>query len=344
MPYRFDQNQCTLISATEYLSQNKRGRSLNLEHLGLTYYGVRDCLCLGEDFQVILPASEGRLDYIFKESCQYLAGEHDLAPLARRCLEKKPDLVEVEEAAPFYLPASDNFWHWMTEGLPKLLALESIGYSGKYIVGDNQIVRESLELMGIGPERLLSGRACYRVKCLMLPQHRLSGFYMVQCMPLVGFVREKLLAACGSLSGGRRLYVRRIGRRKPSNEDEVLELLKEYDFEIMVPEDYSIKEQLRNMTNVDCSVMAHGANATLTLMQKPRSAFVEFFNNRYVNYSNMHAVRLLRLNYRPMVQDLDASTVPFNSMSLFDFVRSGYETDMEVDVMNLRIVLETLLD
>lgn len=343
MNYSLPEDGVELVFAAQYLQAAAFvGKALPLRQLGLTIYCLSDCLCLGENHQTVLPARVQPLRLIFRESCQYLANEHDLAPMARRLLETKPEFKEIDEAAALYYPGSDNLWHWMAEGLPKLLALESIGYTGQYIVAESAVVRQTLDMLSIDPGRVLPGKACYRVKRLMLPQ-RLSGFDLAECMPLTALVREKIRDAVGVLPGARRVYVRRIGRRKPINEGEVLAVLRDFDFEIMTPEDHGLAEQLRYMTNVECSVMAHGANAALTLMQKNGSGFVELFNNRYVNYNNLHAVRLLRLRYYPLVQDLDLSTVPLDGTSLPEFVQSGYTTDIDVDVIHLRIALESLL-
>lgn len=346
MPYTFDKNNCQLLFAREYLNRFKhRGRALAVRHLGLKFHGLTGCLFLGGKGQAILPAEGDKLPFIFRDSCNYGANEVQLASLAEANLNETPETHEIDEAAPLAFPGAANLWHWTTEGLPKLLALESIGYTGSYIIPSGGVSRKSLEMFGIAPERILPAEKNYFVKRLMLPQ-RLSGFDMVDYMPLAEFTREKLLAAAGGpLPGAKRCYVRRIGRRKVRNEDEVLAVLDDFGFESMTPEDLPLAEQWRYMTNVECSVTAHGANSTLSLLQKPRSGFVELFGNRYVSYNNLHAVRLLRLNYRPLVQDLDVSSVPpLDSMSFAEFMWSGYDADILVDTTHLRIILETLLD
>jgi hypothetical protein len=347
--HRFEPLKTVLLSAGDYLlNSGRRGRILRLKHLGLIYYGIKDCLYLGDESQALLPLEGKNLPFILTESCHYPAGDCQLPGLVLKCLNRfrseDAELPELDEAAPFYAPGNSNFWHWTTENLPKLLALEAAGYTGKYIVPlDNPMVRASLDMFQISPERLLRPDACYRIKLLMLPQ-RLSGFDLPYFLPLVEFTRNKLLQAVGGeLPGCKRCYIRRIGRRRPLNETEVLELLREFDFEVMLPEDLPLLEQWRYMTNVECSVMAHGANSTLILLQKPRSGCVELFGNRYISYNNLHAVRLLRLKYRPLVQELDVSDAP-PGMSLEDFLWGGFSADLSVDVTHLRILLESLLE
>jgi hypothetical protein len=344
MSYSVDVDRYELVSAEEFLRQMpQRGRPLRLKHLDLTVYGIQDCLCFGDATTVVLPFQGESLRYIFRESCNYRANEFTLPHILAQCLAGNPEPLDIDEAASLCLPGMENLWHWMAEGLPKLLALESIGYTGKYIIADNAMIRQFMELLHIDPARLLPGKGTYRVQRLMLPQ-RLSGFDLVEYMPLTELMRDALLRAVGRLDGTKRLYVQRIGRRKPANEKEVLALLDEFGFTVMVPEDFSLKEQLRCMTNVTCSVMAHGANAALTLMQPPRSALIELFSNRYVSYNNLHTARLLRLRYHPLVEDLDVSSSPANDMLLSTFLESGFATDMLVDLRHLRTVLESILD
>jgi hypothetical protein len=289
MSFSFDRGQHRILPAAEYLRQSRhRGQATPIPHLGLTVYRIRDCLCLGSHSQAILPLeAEGDLPFIFMESCPYPANEPQLAGIVEHRLGALENLRELDEAVPLFPPGADNLWHWTTESLPTLLAMESIGYSGPYLVPQGSAVPEQcFSLFGISPRRLLPGAAAYRVKNILLPQ-RTSGFSLPDNMPLTRFLRAKMLEAAGTLPGAKRCYIRRTGRRRILNEEEVLAVLRDFDFEIMTPEDLSLAGQWQYMSNVECSLMAHGANSTLTLLQKPRSGCVELFSNRYVSYNNM---------------------------------------------------------
>lgn len=347
MPFAFDERDAPLVWARDYLARHRdRGRELPLKHLGLGFYLLRDCLCFGRRSQAVAPlAPSGTVSSLFRESCPYPANERLLAGIVREHLAAP--VVEVETAAPLYPPGAFNLWHWTLESLPKLLALESAGYEGSYIIpadaaGESVIMR-SLRMFGIGPGRLLPSGPVYRVKLMFLPQ-RLSGFDLPGNMPLCAFLRRRLIEAAGSLEGSRRLYVRRIGRRRILNEEDIMPVLDGFGFETMVPEELTLAEQWRHMTNVDCSVMAHGANSTLTLLQKPGSAAVELFGNRYVSYNNLHAARLLRLRYYPLVEDLDPASYPEENTPVCRFLQEGMNAGILADPVHLRIALEGLLD
>ena len=348
MHYTFDADTCAVISAAEYLRHFPgRGRTIHLPHLNYAFYGISDCLCLGEEKQAVAPLHNGALPLVFSDAVPFLANEALLPGIVTSALAAMRTSQPLEEAVPLYPPGMGNFWHFTTESLPKVLALESAGYTGPYIVPKDVLARpdgfaaQSLALFNIGPERLLPAGPVYRIKRLMLPE-RLNGFDLSENMALAGLLRDRLLEAVGTEPGTRRVYIRRVGRRKIANEEALLALLHEFDFTTLTPEDLTVREQWRFMTNVECSIMAHGANTTLTLLQRPRSGFVELFSNNYISYTNMHAVRLLRLRYIPLVEELELSTYPGDQTPLANFLAQGYTADIRIHPPDLRILLETL--
>lgn len=337
----------TLAFASEYLSVFPGGgRAFQVRKLGLTFYMIKNCLAVSAPYQIIAPThADGEIPCVFLESCPYFGNEVNLVADLTKFFNNPGErpLIRLDEAAPFYPPGARNLWHWTTESLPKLLALEDSGYSGPYIVPHNcKVVDESLAMHSIAKERLYYNNASYLVDSLMLPP-RLSGFDLAENMLLTSFLRERILAAAGEEAGGRRAYVRRVGARRIANEEEILPLLDEFGFERLTPEELPLKEQYRFMSNVECSVMAHGANSTLTLAQRPGSTCIECFGNRYISYNNLHAARLLGLRYHALVEDLDMTCAPVPVQSTDDYLEGGSKADLTVDPLYLRILLESAL-
>ena len=363
--FSYSPADCRPIWAADFLRRHtQRGRAFQLRHLGLEFYGIRDCLVLGGESQTVLPLlatpanpAKPDLPHIFLESCPYTSNEQYLPGLAGKALaelERGRELPEVEEAAPLNSPGAYNLWHWMTEGLPKLLALESIGYKGAYIVppapdGGNGVPAQSLALLGVDPERLLPGGSSYLVKNLILPP-RLSGFHLAGNMPLTGLVRAKILEALGGPAEGarnKRIYLRRVGSRRILNEDELLAVIGDFGFEAMVPEELSLVEQWRRLAGAGGFLAAHGAGSAHSLLLAPGAPFLELFGNRYVSYNNLHAARLLRLRYYPLVQDLDVTASPCGpggQCDIFRYLLDGITSDITVDPIHLRIALEGMYD
>ena len=188
MPYVFTQDDCQTIAAAEYLRHfPKRGKAIRLPQLGYEIYGIRDCLCLGKTTQAIAPMHNNALPLAFSDAVPYLANEVRLPATIDEALAAGPELQDIDEAVPLYPPGVRNFWHFTFEALSKVLALESIGYTGPYIVPASAVadqdsdIRQSLALFGIGPNRLLPSGPVYRIQRLMLPG-RLNGFNLANNM------------------------------------------------------------------------------------------------------------------------------------------------------------------
>ncbi len=346
MHFSFEADKALNCWASEYLAARpERGHALKLRRLGLTFHGITDCLCLGSSSQAFLPVEAGgALPYIFRDSCPYRPNEGSLPRVAFEALREGGAPVTLPEAAPFFPPGGDNLWHWLTESLTKVLALESSGYTGPYIIPRNSsVAAQTLELLGVDQARLLPSGRVYRVERLLVPP-RLSGFDLQDYLPLCELLRNSLLKACPPSPGVKRCYLRRIGTRRVINEENILELLREFDFTVLTPEELSLKDQLSFMGNVECSVMPHGAGSALTIMQKPRSTFIELFSNRYISYNNMHSVRLLKLRYHPLVEDLDVSSCTRPEMTVCQYLGEGAKADMLIDATMLRVLLENALE
>ena len=335
---------CKPAFAPEYIHAfPARGALFDTPRLDLAFYEIRDCFALFSDYLLMAPVHGHVLPVLLRESGVYPAHDMAMPGKLQHAVSQLADTVDVPLAVPLCTPGSHNLWHWTLECLPKLLLLEKMGYTGPYIVlGDNPVVQASLDMFGIAPERRLAAGPAYRVERLIVPP-RLSGFVLPENLPLVALLREKLLERVGVLPGSKRCYVRRITRRRIVNEAAMLDILREYDFEVMVPEELSLAEQWRYMTNVECSLMPHGANTTLTLAQPHGSSFIEFFSNRYINYSNMQAIRLLRLRYLPLVEELDVSWYPDRNTLLHKHLEGGIPADIEVQLIHLRMHLEVML-
>ena len=329
-------NQMFYINVEDFLAEHpRRGRTLPLP-FGMKVHMVSDCLCMGAISQVVLPIVDGRTPYVFWESSDY-PDDRNLVPLSYRNGLELP-VEELDEAAPLYpLYAFHNFWHWMFEGLPRLLLLEKYGFEGTYIIAHGvPFITDLLDLLGIDPKRLRFNTAMYRIRRLMLPHPWHTEKMYINNPGLFFLVRNTLLDAVEPLPGAKRCYVRRTGKkRRVVNEADVLRTLENFDFTVLTPEELPAREQIRFMTNVAVSVMPHGANATLAAMQKPGSAFVELFGHQFFQAMNLFMAEHLELLYTPLCAELTAQTPP----------PFGYDQDADilVDCKTLEIIVGNLV-
>lgn len=295
------------ISAERYFSEHPdKGKAFFAKPFTKPFYMATKCLAAGQRAQNIIPLwKNNKLKTVLEESHNYMHSGEDR--LSNYISIHGNDVVKIDLAVPVFPLDARNLGHWLLENLPRVLALEDYGYAGPYIVHvDTPHIYETLELFGIGPDRILTNDKNYLVDTLIIPPV-LNNMELQTDKTIIPYLRNKLLDAVGVLPGSKRVYIRRIGTRKLVNEEEVLDILRRYDFEEFVPDGKHCREQFQYMSNADFSVMAHGANVALTLTQPEDSHFIEFFGDAAALYFYFPVVKNVKLEYHPIVEDARAA-------------------------------------
>jgi len=219
---------------------------------------------------------------------------------------------------------SMTFGHWMTEELVSLYVHEMSGFTGKYVIDDRygeglpSFVKESLALLGIGDDRLitkLTGPTRFRsVTYAPVITHDLAAVYPDVYL---GF-REWMFAAAGvsEPTGGRRIWLARDkrlsgGRSGLINEGEVRELIEQHGFEIEDPGQLPFAEQIRMMAGVSVWAGAHGSATRHALFMPRRSTVIECFSPYLANKSNSEYFRLLQHDYRMIMMETAYDDYPW---------------------------------
>lgn len=335
----------TPVSACNFLAKYpERGGIIDVRQFGMRFYSINDVQVFGKGTSLLCAkdSSDGSA-WMLKESVNednfYI--QQGLLQSIAAAVAEKPDLIVLDEVVALNsIHTPLNFWHWIFESISKLLVLETYGYSGPYIVPDDcTFINGIFDILSIPQDRIIRNSGAYHVKKLIVPQ-RYQCSQLVTNKKLTKLIRCKLLEGIKILDGAKHCYIKRIGeRRRVENEDEVLRLLSFYDFEVMVPEDYSVGEQLSFMTNVSCSIMPHGANCALALLQPEKSTFIEIFNHAYIAMLNMHIVLALNLRYHMLSSDTPYS----GGLCPTDYLQKGHSANITVNINLLRAILENLL-
>ncbi len=325
------------IKAEDFLAVHPgRGRTMSIKPFGMKIHMISDCLCMGGVSQVVIPVMDGKMPYVFKESSDY-PDTHSLLSVSYKQGLEHP-IVELGEAVPLYpLYAFHNFWHWIFEGLPRLLIMEKYGYKGVYIIARGiPFILDILDMLGIDENRLRFNNSSYMVHKLLLPHPWLAETIYLDNPALFFLVRNTLLDAVEPLPGSKRCYIRRAGsKRRVLNEADVLKTLEGFDFVIMTPEELPAREQIRIMTNVSFSVMPHGANVSLAALQQRDSAFIELFSHQFFQAMNLFMAKHLGMLYVPLCAELTGNTPP----------PFGYDQDADilVDCKTLEVIVENMI-
>jgi hypothetical protein len=207
-------------------------------------------------------------------------------PVWSTCRLPKPEW----QAGRFYTVASfgvgqAGYYHWLMDVLPRLMAWERLPNDDLRLIVSgplNAWQKESLHLLGLEDVPLVAlGRRHLQLELLYLPSYiGAPSPHPAGC----NWLRERLLPAATSARGNRRLYIsRRHARtRRIVNEDELLPILGEFNFQTVCAEQLSLSEQIRLFSDAEAIVGPHGAGFTNMVFSPTGCRVLELFEPAYV--------------------------------------------------------------
>ena len=241
--------------------------------------------------------------YTFKESCGINKRIDADEIFYEKPLDLRTNVVEEDEVCMLCFYNAGNYWHFTFDVLPKMMIMEKRGYTGKYVVNINGCVKEFLQMLDIPEDRIIycpPGMAIKAKKVYMFDEYYGIGLGGKWLDDTREFIVERIEKKHGSLiddSYPKKIYVSRIGTRRIINENQVIDYLAPQGYAVIVPENFSIYEQIKFFANVDIVVAPHGANVTNVLYSKKGTTLVECFGHYWVNPCMVTTVELLNLDY-----------------------------------------------
>ena len=228
---------------------------------------------------------------------------------------------------------SGNYWHFTYNSLDIIWILEKAGYQGKYVVPDAGFVSELLQLLDVPPERIISLRYFEHNKIYVFEE----VFYIVCVMPdnekqvygtpvlfeAAEYIKKKLPV---DPSLPKKIYVKRIGKRKLIGADV---LIAKYGFKTIIPENYSLREQMTLFFNAEIIFCVHGANSTNCLYMRKDTVFIEVFSSYWMKQYSLYALAAERVNY-----------LPISSLETVLITKEGYSRDFELPEVLLRMTIK----
>lgn len=233
--------------------------------------------------------------------------------------------------------ASWNYFHWMTEALPRLTLCEGSGWPVDLYHAPvaKSFQRESLRLLGIPADRILPAGAATHLEAAPLIVTPVTS---VLSAGKLDFLASRLTAGLpAGRPGGRRLFIlRRRGPRRIVNESAVLTALAPLGFEPCRLESLPLAAQIAAFAGAECVVGPHGAGLTNLLFCppgtrvveigtpfRPWTCFWEIAHHRGLAY-HLHLSRPVRVRR-------------------FDLSNGVGDSDLAVDPRSLRADVERLL-
>jgi hypothetical protein len=170
-----------------------------------------------------------------------------------------------------------NYYHWLTEALPRLelYAASGLSIDRYYAPVRFAFQRDSLALLGVAADRILRARRNAHVAADRLVASRVhDGLSHAK----IDALQRRLTAAVGDgPTTAPRIFVRRLGHgaRRIVNEAAVLAALGPLGFVPCRPERLPFADQIRLFAQAECVVGPHGAGLTNLLFCRSGTKVVE---------------------------------------------------------------------
>jgi capsular polysaccharide biosynthesis protein len=259
-------------------------------------------------------------------------------PIFLRC--RPPALTEVSGSVGVLTTrGSDNYYHFLTDVLPRLELLRRAGAQPDAYVVDRttRFQRELLDHLGLTADRCLGGEKYPHIRADQLVVPSLPDDLLRTPPWIVPWLRAQFLPD-DLRPPHRRLYVSRgdVKRtRRVDNEAELVAALEPLGFEAVDPGALGPAEQVRAFAEAEYIVGPHGAGLTNLAFAASGAAVVELFARDYVNecfWALACAVEGLR--YRYLVGDGS----PVRSRR-----NRGVASDITVDTRQVLRLLDELM-
>lgn len=213
---------------------------------------------------------------------------------------------------------SNNHYHWINDFLPRLILIadELQNYvlllpNAPYIKNVGIKLLDSFKLKPKSIEWIDAGKFIRAPVLTLITSVVVSGrvhdklIKRVQNRLSKSFINSQAYAT-------RRIYISRSKaiNRKVLNEDQVISLLKEYDFEVINFEDLNIEDQIKLAHSTSILIGLHGAGLTNSIFMQEGAAVLEFRRDKvYHNQCYWHLSKALGQKFYYLFGQPDSENV-----------------------------------
>lgn len=196
---------------------------------------------------------------------------------------------------------TNNYFHWFTEAIPKLIYMLEQGKKPTVLLPTHYNAEYQLRSLGLlgFPYKTFAGSILVS-KNIFLP-FRLAPYSAHYNPTIMKKLSAKLKAIVSlNVDKGKRIYIsrKRTNTRRIINEDEVIDLLKEFNFLVLEFEDYTLDEQISIMHHTDILVSIHGAGLTNMIFCKPETIILELsLKNQIMDKCYFNLANAMDLKY-----------------------------------------------
>lgn len=199
---------------------------------------------------------------------------------------------------------SSNYFHWITETLPGLIAINKEYETTTVILTSNKTqypyITDSLDMFNIpyyckDQHHNVKVSNLYAIKVPEIAQYNPPFITKMK----EGFIKK--LGINSKIVPYRKIFISRKNAtcRRIINEDELCHFLEKYNFETFYLEEFTIQEQVKLLHESKVVVSCHGAGLTNVLFMQPHQKVIELKakNNDYWCFFTLARVANLDYNY-----------------------------------------------
>ena len=227
-----------------------------------------------------------------------------------------PELQYVDETVAYIsVKCLANYYHWMSDVLPRLELIRQSGIPfkaiDKFIINPTglPIQPETLNILGIPPEKIWVSEDPIHLKAKELIIPSLTGSIWYMSKWVCNFLRQQFLPLAKPTEPGQpqpeKIYICRESKyRRILNEAEVIAALRQEGFAIVRLESLSLLEQVALFAAAKVVISPHGSGLTNIVFCQPGTKVLEIFPSTYVVRFYWKLSNLVDLDYYYLISEL----------------------------------------
>lgn len=276
------------------------------------------------------------------------------------CVFEHDDEIEIESATLFYSRCPTNYFHWMIEYLPKIKTILDLGlasapmlvpldlYDQQREAVDYLAKRFGLQIKLVGPNCRIKVREIFIPSPVTfhpddpeVPYWMGGGLYE----EYIYFLRDNIISEMGLTTEDfpdKKIFLgRSVTLRNISNIKAIENLVKQEGFEIIFPENLTLRQQAETMSKSKVVVSPGGSALTNVIFMRPGATLISLVsdhNKYYSIYSNL--AQICGVNY---IQLTGPSTVTRQQAgSSLSYMHASYTINLEKLKRGIRAAVDDI--